>query len=187
MSWLSRLLGGSEREPLRPGNDPVGPQPVEKAPPAEISDPLSLLAKDADERDEFLHRIVVEGIWVLALAAGAEFEAKSPDELLGHIREQVHGLSQDQIGKPYTYSRKGSTVLPIFSTREAADEFIKRLRITKAVVAFQCLQVRPGFWLANSFGLTRVFFNPLSNAETELSEKELNRIQLIATEIDRQR
>lgn len=187
MGWFSKLLGRSDRQVKKVSEHPVGPQPVENAPPAELSDSLSLLAKHEDTRDELLRQIVVEGIWVLALAEGAEFEANSPDELLGRMREQVQGLSQDQIGKPYTYVRKGSTVLPIFSTREAADEFIKRLRITKAAIAFQCLEVTAGFWLANSFGLTRVFFNPLSNSETELGEKELKRIQLIATEIVRQR
>ena len=185
MGWFARLLGRSNHEAKKVADHPVGPQPVENAPPAEFSDPLSLLAKERDRREEFLSHIVGEGIWVLALAAGSEFDAKSPDELLGNIREQAQALSQNQIGKPYTYLRKGSTVLPVFSTRAAADEFIKRLHITKAT-AFQCLQVTADFWLANSFGLTRVFFNPLSNVETELSETDLKRVQLVAKQVDHQ-
>ncbi|HSU68778.1 MAG TPA: hypothetical protein VLJ39_17995, partial [Tepidisphaeraceae bacterium] len=159
MGWLSTFFGRSDRKAKEASDRSVGPQPVETAPRGELSDPLSLLAEQRGERDQFLRRLVSDGVWILALAPGSEFDPKSPDELLGHIREQARGLSQNRIGRPYMYSRAGSSVLPVFSTREAAEEFIKRLRITKAT-AFQCLQVRPGFWLANTFGLTRVFFNP---------------------------
>jgi hypothetical protein len=66
---------------------------------------------------------------------------------------------------------------------DASEAFIERLRFSK-VTPFQCLQMNAGFWADNSFELTRVFFNPLSNAETELSESDLRRIRLFAQQSD---
>jgi len=182
MGWFSSLFGLGERKTAISKVEPEGLQPSQSAPTSHHSDSLSLLATDPGHRNEFLRRLVREGVWILALAPDGEFDAESSDQLLGHIRQQAQVLSQNQFGKPYTYSRMGSIVLPIFSRREAANEFIKRLRLTKAT-AFQCLQVNPTFWSRTTFGVTRLFFNPFSNVQTELTDLELKQIRLIAEQV----
>lgn len=184
MGWLSNLHGRHARKKERSPVQAEVPQPSEKAPLAQHSDSLSLLALDPEKRAELLTRVVSEGAWILAITPDSRREAETPDQFVDHVRRQVQESSQDHLGTPYTYLQKGSVVLPLFSTVEASQEFIKRLKVSK-MIALQCLQMLAVFWIHTDFGLTRVMFNPFSNCQTEFSEAELRQMRVIATEIVR--
>jgi hypothetical protein len=180
MGLFSKLFARQSPSPSREPADSL-PEPSEDAPLARHDDALSRLAGDPHSRQEFLSRVVTDGVWILATVTGAVTSATSRDEILNHIEDQARRLSQREVGDIYLYSLKGSKVLPVFSTAEAAQEFLKRLKFS-SVTGFHLLCMNAEFWPHNDFGLTRVIFNPFSNCATEFSESEIGMIQAMASE-----
>jgi hypothetical protein len=185
MGLLSKLFRrkSSSLPPAPSRLDDALPEPDPAAPPATHDDELSRLAIDPLKREEFLSRILTDGVWLLATIRGAVSRPESKNDLIEYVKDQAERLSQDEFGTPYTYSLKGSIVLPIFSSEQAAREFVTRLRLT-TTTAFQMFSVTGTFWAQNDFGLIRVMFNPFSNCSAELTDPELRKLQSIASTVE---
>ena len=79
-----------------------------------MDDPLANLAKEPERREELLSMIVDDGFFVMMEGVRPQTEPQTPEELLGQIREEVKALSEGEMGRPFAYEYKGSTIFPIF-------------------------------------------------------------------------
>ena len=183
MRWLRRLLG-SHKAPEReaPAKNPANvvaqfaPKQFGGAADKEREDDLARLGTSQARRDEFLDAIVARGVWILAEGVTPPVDATGPEVVLDHIRQELTAMKQSQIGDPFTYMEKGSTIIPLFSSMEVAGRFIQTLPLKKAT-AFQCLRVDATFFLTNDFAVTRPILNPRTRNATELMEGDLRRIR----------